>query len=72
MKKGKCIKCGSNNIYRTEKGIGGNDLAVLKKSSWMSSTSSTTTYLCTDCGYFENYISDSGDLEKVKGVWEKV
>lgn len=72
MKKGKCIKCSSSNVYRADRGIGGNDCILLKSLSWSSVTSSYMTYICTDCGYYENYISNKGDLEKVKGIWEKV
>jgi hypothetical protein len=29
-------------------------------------------YICTDCGYFEEYVTDHTKLSKIQEVWDKV
>ena len=56
VKMTKCPKCNSSNVF-TKKGSGVGFDAVI----WvglgigMKSTSDWVTYLCVECGYFENY-----------------
>ena len=30
------------------------------------------SYVCTECGYFENYITDKAKLQEVQQKWAKV
>jgi hypothetical protein len=38
----------------------------------MTSVSPYVSYVCTDCGYFENYIDDRAKLADVASKWERV
>ena len=67
MKKtNKCVKCGSNEIIKTKytnigyaAGFQALNLALFKNCiiEW---------YICTDCGYIENYIDDPKVAKQVK------
>jgi glutaredoxin-related protein len=73
MKNGYCPKCESLKIYLKRNGIA--DFEGLKV------TASTVgwkhpvvydSYLCTNCGFFENYIVDKKKLSTVEEIWNKV
>jgi predicted nucleic-acid-binding Zn-ribbon protein len=71
MRSGKCPKCGSTEIFQshdpqTGGGIGWGEspeyLRVLAK--WGATmTKKWETFLCGNCGYFENYIMDREILD---------
>jgi hypothetical protein len=77
MKNGKCPKCNSTNVFMNRKGIewgGGWWLEI-----WMgnlnersSRQSDYDSYICADCGFFENYILDKNVLNEVQTKWTKV
>jgi RNase P subunit RPR2 len=69
MKNGTCSKCNSTHIYfkpyaLTEVRVDGKQVEY-------------TTYICTDCGFFETYITDKEALSKIPvraeklGDWKK-
>ena len=72
VKMTKCPKCNSSNVF-TKKGSGVGFDAVI----WvglgigMKSTSEWVTYLCVECGYFENYLVHQDWLNKIKMEPEK-
>lgn len=77
MKKGKCIKCGSVTVYTRVSGVTycNSGLGVeIDTGGWSAKDSSVDTYLCTTCGYFENYITDHGVLAEVarNKDWQQV
>lgn len=53
MKKGKCLKCGSSEIYTTDNGV---ELSVginsRKRGNFIF-----TNYICMKCGYTETYLN---------------
>lgn len=74
-----CPKCQSSNVFVRETGVGW-DLYLHVMATVqgglvgdaMVPTAEWRTYLCTDCGYFENYVTDNDWLQKIKaGRWEK-
>jgi predicted nucleic-acid-binding Zn-ribbon protein len=66
VKMTKCPKCMSSNIFTKKKGVGwGKGLAVGSGSS-MSGPVNWVTYLCTSCGYFENYLAESDWLTRIQ------
>ncbi len=79
MRNGECPKCGSHEIYtNTEdgEGFGGDESATLN--CGLDSTEKWQTFLCTNCGYYENYLTDKiliADIvakrKKMKS-WKKV
>lgn len=78
MKDGKCPKCGSENVYTREGGIHYEQHWIYLDtvgSEWKACK--YDSYICTECGYFENYIREkdmrgSNVLEEVAQEWDKV
>ncbi len=71
MKNGKCIKCMSENVVVSKSEHGGSvgpgfTLSVMAEGNAMYATKLWQTYLCLDCGYFENYLTDNKILETIK------
>lgn len=59
-----CPKCQNSEIAIIEGGaFKGNIYNTL---SFGLSTVYLTRYVCTDCGYTENYVDDPEDLQKIK------
>ncbi|MGC9397154.1 MAG: hypothetical protein ACP5J4_20105, partial [Anaerolineae bacterium] len=52
--------------YAVAKGV------VFVHTSRMTMPSPAIAYICTTCGYFENYIADPGKLTAVAKNWQKV
>ena len=71
MRNGKCSKCNSATVYWQSKGVGGIrgiDLTI----GIFARAVNVTSYVCTTCGYFENYIADASKLAEVAQKWTKV
>ena len=71
----KCPKCSGTNIYTNEALTKRGERGLLPVTMWKSAY--VTAYVCTDCGYFEEYIAqselDSGKvIDKIKQEWEKL
>jgi hypothetical protein len=71
MKKGVCIKCESSTVYRRQDGIGF-ELNLRIGSRYHQCA--FETYLCTSCGYFENYLTNKNELKDVVNddKWKKL
>ena len=79
MKNGKCPKCNSSNVFKYEKGVrfgehgGGDSLTIFSGDvSHLTRYVAYESYVCVDCGYFENYISDKAPLEEIRKKWGRV
>ena len=76
MKSGKCPKCNSSNVYQQSDGIRPREDWVMLSSHWgkmpVLNPTKIDTYLCVDCGYFENYVPDKDNLSKAAKIWDKV
>ena len=80
MRKGICPKCGSTEIYHfcmphVGGGLGWERYLNIKVQWGEKATLNWDTFLCTNCGYFENYLNDRELLESVKNPenqWVKV
>ena len=79
MKNGECPKCGSHEIYTSPDdgdGFGGNESSSLN--CGLRSTEKWQTYLCANCGYYENYLTDRNLIadiiagRKKMGGWKKI
>ena len=69
MKMTTCPKCQSPNVFVCDGGVGW-DVNLLVTATGSMDTIEWETYLCTDCGYFENYINDNDCLQKIRdGRW---
>lgn len=74
MKKGKCPSCGSKNVYKKANGVqflsgGGFYVNTLGSSN---KNQKYDSYMCEDCGLFENHVTDEKTLAEVGENWEKV
>ena len=74
MKKGTCPKCYSSNVFKSENGIslGGHTSTLSMFTGSMSMPAACESYVCVDCGYFENYIITQERLHEVQMKWTKV
>jgi len=64
MKSGKYPKCNSSNVYFKEYALD----AVNLDRKWVEHVS----YICTDCGYFETYITNKDALGRIVARAEKL
>ena len=69
MKNGTCPKCSSTHIYFKP--------YALDKVTLDGKSVEYTSWVCTDCGYIETYITDKDTLDKIPvraeklGDWKK-
>jgi hypothetical protein len=78
MKNGKCPKCNSTSVFMNRSGIEWADEGGWV-SIWMGSPidrlgkqSAYDSYICSNCGYFENYILNKDILHEVETKWIRV
>ena len=73
MKKGKCPKCGSGNIFAAKNlplktgPFGSNSIPVS-----LTSLAALDNYVCTDCGLVERYVADEEKLKEIEKKWNPV
>ncbi len=74
MRSGICPKCDTPTVSRRRQGIsvGGSGGTAHVHTSWVTAGSPVESYVCTRCGYFENYIVDERKMHEVASTWEKV
>ena len=73
MLNGQCPRCNSGAVYRRKNGIISGDKHIYVTGlGFSSSRSDKMTYVCTACGYYENYIIDKSICGKITAKWEKV
>jgi len=78
MRNGICPKCGAATVHSKADGLhygfgkGRGSSMLFIRASFMTMASPAIVYICTTCGYFENYIADPGKLAKVAKNWQKV
>jgi predicted nucleic-acid-binding Zn-ribbon protein len=70
----KCPQCEGTNIYTNEALPKRGERGLIPVTMWRSIY--TSVYVCTDCGYFEEYLTqeelDKGSMiEKIKEHWKK-
>lgn len=63
MKNGKCPNCGSVSVHHVEKRYP-EPRGIVGVTLW--SRVSVDDYVCGSCGFVETYLSDMGDLERIK------
>ncbi len=60
-----CSKCHSNEIVRIPSFVGANGNSI-KAGITVFSSVTVTRYLCTSCGYSEEWIDDPTDIKTLK------
>jgi predicted nucleic-acid-binding Zn-ribbon protein len=86
VRDGQCPKCGKQNVYRCQVPGQGGGVSPASDGAYLLQirdlygwkvVQNWETFLCADCGYYENYILDKEAISKVitnpKGqIWNKV
>lgn len=75
MRSGECPKCNSRNVYFKHQGViyvTGQGKLSLDTGGWTADSSELDGYVCTRCGYFETYITDTPVLGKITEKWDKI
>ncbi len=73
MKDGKCPKCGSTevycgaDVYPKTGPFTSNTIPIS-----LTSVAALDNYVCTDCGYVERFVAESGKLKEIFIKWRKV
>lgn len=67
MKNGICPRCGKAEVYAGLHTIG---TRFIKISFWEDAR--VIQYVCTSCGYIEDYVEDESRLEVIREKWSKV
>jgi hypothetical protein len=75
MKSGKCPKCGSENIYRSQPvyGLGLNSLIghwiVIKLGMFRQQGARLVHFVCDDCQCLEVYVMDEESMNRIREAW---
>lgn len=75
MKDGKCPKCNSSKVFKNTNGLvmgGHRNTLEIYTAGGSSKGAACDNYICTNCGYFENYIVAADILNEVNEKWSKV
>jgi predicted RNA-binding Zn-ribbon protein involved in translation (DUF1610 family) len=76
MRDGTCPKCGSNSVYSSlevEQKAKNQAMYVIPiKGVLAVSMAFLDTYVCTNCGYVESYVTDPKKLEEIGKEWPRV
>ncbi len=74
MKSGRCPKCNSTDVFKRENGLsmGGHTTTLSIFGGSLGMPAACESYVCTNCGYFENYIITRERLDDVRNKWSKV
>jgi len=71
MKKGICIKCDSHEIYKRTRNKWGLSIPHSIPLSGII-RALVVDYICSSCGYIEEYVEDEKSLKSIKDKWGKV
>jgi DNA-directed RNA polymerase subunit RPC12/RpoP len=72
MKDGVCPRCNSKTVFKKVNGVISESKHIYVRGiTMLTPRSDRTSYVCTSCGYYENYIDDPDLLAKIGGKWEK-
>lgn len=73
MKNGICTRCGVTSIHTMVNGVvpGGSARQYIRSGNTYTAVE-VVTYLCTACGYYENYVTDAGKLGQAAQNWPAV
>lgn len=73
MKNGICPKCNAASVYRRQNNNGPYGINTVPVGGVLGGTiAPVDTYVCTRCGYYENYIRDGKKLIYIAEHWEHI
>ena len=75
IKSGKCPVCGSDEVYTDNTSVKRGERMIIPVTGW--SRLFLDIYICTNCGYFKEFIAekdlkDEKKITKIKEHWKKV
>lgn len=76
MRDGSCVKCGQDTVRQLTGGIyrGQKTALYVGGGGMVTTASSYDTFLCSSCGYYEDYVTDVEALQRVAdgdGGWAR-
>ena len=71
MRNGTCPKCNSTNVFKKSKGAYFGNGVLTVDNSFGVVGSDFESFVCVECGYFENYILDPAKLQQVREKWTR-
>ena len=72
MRNGQCPKCHSATVYSKSDGIYFYSPTRFSVDTGSFERAPYVAFICTSCGYFENYVADQHKLDEVAKTWPKV
>ena len=72
MKNGKCPKCGSATVHSLANGLQPGGRREYIGFNGVYQGVDVQSYLCTTCGYFENYVTEAKRLAEAAQHWPSV
>ena len=72
MKNGKCLKCGSMTVHSLVNGFAPGGRREYIGYGGAFRAVDVQSYLCTTCGYYENYVTDVARLAEMAQNWPLV
>ena len=72
MKNGTCPRCQSQTVYARRDGIYAGRGGTYVKTALANAPSPMNSYICTTCGYNENYVADPAKLAEVARTWKHI
>ena len=72
MKNGQCPKCNSATVYSKTSGVFFYYNVINVRTSQIDRAIPFVSFICTTCGYYENFITDPNKLAEVTKTWQKV
>lgn len=71
MRSGTCMRCGSKTVYSKTNGVNSSG-GIYVYTGAITRVVPFVTFMCSTCGYFENYVADARKLEEVAQKWDRV
>jgi hypothetical protein len=73
LRSGLCPKCRTPTVYRKWDGIyQGTARVYVSTGGLLIAPSPVDCYLCTRCGFYEQYVADPQKMAEITSAWEKV
>lgn len=73
MRNGTCPSCGMSAVYKAENSLQFKEgLTLYRSGTHQMDMANFESYVCTNCGHVEVYITDRAQLDQIEKNWQKV
>jgi len=73
MHNGHCPQCNSSDVFKKKRGVFfGNGVFSVNTGGLVLLGTDFESFVCANCGYFENYIVDNAKLQEIREKWTRV